>query len=196
MCRVVDALITFAEVRADRIRNPQVAGDGTALELLIAPRFQTLLEAVLPEVTVDPRGVSRSIARLVLDDRTSRCSTRDACPGIHRAQGARKSDQPDTWRGHDSDQFKRFTSLHDWALTNFVVIEERAVKCCRRGARGAIHGFGPRTTDAAAEQLIRGTVHEALSESSAPWPSPVRNRRATLKASLNSLAMRPGSSAT
>lgn len=51
----VDALIRFAaQVRGDRLRNPQIGGEGTALELLIAPRFQSLLEAVLPGVTVNP----------------------------------------------------------------------------------------------------------------------------------------------
>jgi len=34
-----------AQVRADRAAIPGIAGDGTALELLIAPSFQTLVPA-------------------------------------------------------------------------------------------------------------------------------------------------------
>ena len=36
-----------AAVRKDRRANPPMAGDGTALELLLAPRFQTLVESLL-----------------------------------------------------------------------------------------------------------------------------------------------------
>jgi hypothetical protein len=43
-----DALIAYADaIRKDRAANPGVAGDGTGLELLLAPRFQRLLEDAL-----------------------------------------------------------------------------------------------------------------------------------------------------
>ena len=53
-----DSIIAFAaSVRADRAANPGIAGDGTALELLLAPRFRTLIEAILPEITAMPPAV-------------------------------------------------------------------------------------------------------------------------------------------
>jgi hypothetical protein len=55
---VVDSMIAFAAVvRADRAANPGIAGDGTALELLIAPRFRSLIEELLPEITAAPPTV-------------------------------------------------------------------------------------------------------------------------------------------
>lgn len=45
---VIQALNDYAlAVRLDRRANPSVAGDGTALELLLAPKFQALIETVL-----------------------------------------------------------------------------------------------------------------------------------------------------
>ena len=54
-----ESIVTFARVvRADRAANPQLAGDGTGLELLLAPRFQTLLEELLTFVVpADPPSV-------------------------------------------------------------------------------------------------------------------------------------------
>jgi hypothetical protein len=55
---VPDLLATFASsVRADRAANPGIAGDGTELELLIAPRFRSLVE---------PKGTEMKIRLLVL----------------------------------------------------------------------------------------------------------------------------------
>lgn len=36
-----------AGARADRRANPGIAGDGTGLELLLAPRFRALIETLL-----------------------------------------------------------------------------------------------------------------------------------------------------
>ena len=48
MTDLADILIAFArDVRADRRANNSTAGEGTALELLIAPRFRTLIEDIL-----------------------------------------------------------------------------------------------------------------------------------------------------
>lgn len=53
MVSIADHLAAFAaSVRADREANPGIAGDGTALELLIAPRFRLLVEAVLNEMEI------------------------------------------------------------------------------------------------------------------------------------------------
>jgi hypothetical protein len=52
---IADALITFAAaVRADRAANPAGAGDGTGLELLIAPKFQALVQTLVAEVSAAP----------------------------------------------------------------------------------------------------------------------------------------------
>jgi hypothetical protein len=49
-----EALIAFARaIRLDRRANPADAGDGTGLELLLAPRFQALLE-ILPQQPMKP----------------------------------------------------------------------------------------------------------------------------------------------
>ena len=48
---IVDSIVEFAAaVRVDRAANPETVGEGAGLELLLAPRFQALIEAVLPEV--------------------------------------------------------------------------------------------------------------------------------------------------
>ncbi|HUC72101.1 MAG TPA: hypothetical protein VMS01_12990, partial [Stellaceae bacterium] len=50
---IADLLVSFAaSVRTDRAANPGIAGDGTALELLIAPRFRSLVEASLEEMGI------------------------------------------------------------------------------------------------------------------------------------------------
>ncbi|HEV2300169.1 MAG TPA: hypothetical protein VGR91_01245 [Stellaceae bacterium] len=55
---IQDLLVQFAaQVRSDRAANPGIAGDGTALELLIAPRFRSLVEAMLAEMGAVPPAV-------------------------------------------------------------------------------------------------------------------------------------------
>jgi hypothetical protein len=50
---IADHLVAFAtSVRADREANPGIAGDGTALELLIAPRFRSFVETVLNDLGI------------------------------------------------------------------------------------------------------------------------------------------------
>jgi hypothetical protein len=48
---VTQSLSEYARsVRLDRRANPSVAGDGTALELLMAPKFQALIETLLAQL--------------------------------------------------------------------------------------------------------------------------------------------------
>lgn len=111
-----DLLVAFAsEVRAARLANPAVAGDGTALELLIAPRFQRLLEAMLPTLTVAPlqvlpeyrrRGVGRPDLAFAAPGAPARAFIELKIPT--------KSIEPGQLRGHDADQFKRFRELPPW----------------------------------------------------------------------------------
>ena len=60
-----NALIEFAQAaRHDQQANPAITGDGTALELLLAPRFQALAEALLAErFALPPRSAGVSHGR-------------------------------------------------------------------------------------------------------------------------------------
>lgn len=110
-----------AQVRADRAANPGVAGDGTALELLIAPSFQTLVQAAIDEIS--PRGW-----RILPEYRRPGLGRPDLAFALPHSPARafielkepRRSIQPDDLRGHDLDQFERFRELPLWAQTNCV----------------------------------------------------------------------------
>jgi len=120
-----DAIIAFASaVRADRAANPGIAGDGTALELLIAPRFKTLIEAVLPDITARPPAVLPEYERRGVG-RPDLAFAQPASPArsFIELKEPRKPLDPDQFRGLDADQFARFSELPVWALSNFVGIQ-------------------------------------------------------------------------
>lgn len=154
----VDALIRFAaQVRADRLRNPQISGEGTALELLIAPRFQTLVETVLPDVTVDPPGVLPEYRQGGIG-RPDIAFAREATPARAFIELKQPGNTLDTnsWVGHDKDQFKRFTALQDWALTNFVSIRRyEHGRLVDEAALVPLPALDPQTSAATADRLIR-----------------------------------------
>jgi hypothetical protein len=121
---VTEHLIEFAaRVRADRLANPSVAGDGTALELLIAPRFQALLESVLPEI-------SPAELRVLPEYRVGGFGRPDLAfaKGVSRPRAfvelkePRKTLNVNQWRGHDKAQFERFCGFPLWALSNYHAI--------------------------------------------------------------------------
>lgn len=121
---IVDELVVFARsVRADRAANPAVAGDGTALELLLAPKFQAFLERVLPELTPLP-------LRVLPEYRMGGFGRPDIAiapaGGRPRAfielKEPRKAIDLAQLRGHDKDQFERFTGFPVWALCNYQTI--------------------------------------------------------------------------
>jgi len=159
----IDSLVAFAaQVRADRLRNPQVAGDGTALELLIAPRFQTLLEAVLPSVTVDPPGVLPEYRQAGVG-RPDIAFAREATPARAFIELKEPRKSLDALAGHDADQFKRFASLQDWALTNFVIIRRfKHDELADEALVVPAAALDPATGDGAAERLIRATDTEGF----------------------------------
>jgi hypothetical protein len=156
---IADLLVAFATaVRADRAANPGIAGDGTALELLIAPRFRTLVEeslaaigiahppAVLPEYTLG--GVGRpdlAFAR-----------TRQPARAFIELKEPRKLLTPTEWRGHDADQFRRFGELPLWGLSNFAAVQlyRRSELVDEAGIVPALT-LEPTTPAARAERLIR-----------------------------------------
>lgn len=109
------------QVRADRAANPQTVGDGTALELLIAPSFQSLVQAVTDECS--PRGW-----RVLPEYRRPGLGRPDLAFALPNSPARafielkepRRSIAPDDLRGHDRDQFERFQELPLWAQTNCV----------------------------------------------------------------------------
>ena len=120
----IEALIRFAfNVRADRTANPGIAGEGTALELLIAPRFQALLEEILPGLTQSPIRVLPEYRKPGLG-RPDIAFALPATPAraFIELKEPNKAIEPNLLRGHDADQFHRFGELPVWALTNFKTI--------------------------------------------------------------------------
>ena len=121
---IVDAIVEFAAaVRGDRAANAGAVGDGTALELLLAPRFQALVEAMLPEVTaIAPNvlpefrrpGVGRPDLALKRPGTPARAFIELKQPGLTL--------DPDRFTGHNAQQFARFCELPLWALCNFTSI--------------------------------------------------------------------------
>ena len=121
---IADSIIEFASaVRADRSANPDAAGDGTSFELLLAPRFQTLLESILPQFTALPpnvlpeyrrRGVGRPDIAFAHHGGPARAFIELKQPGTALI--------PEQFTGHNADQFERFCELPLWALCNFLSI--------------------------------------------------------------------------
>ena len=141
--------------------NPHAAGDGTALELLLAPRFQALIEAILPELMGTPPNV--------LPEYRRRGVGRPDIAFIHQGSPARafiELKQPYTalvpaqFRGHNADQFERFCELPNWALCNFLSIQ--LYRRNEPGARAEIlppAAIEPDTHATTAAKLIRSHDH-------------------------------------
>ena len=162
MTEINEILMAFAQdVRADRRANSNIAGDGTALELLIAPRFQKLIEEIL---RIRLPGAPRLLPEYKQAG-LGRPALAFARPGgparafIELKEPAKQLN-PERWRGHDVDQFRRFQELPIWALCNF-----HGIKLFRRGnvEDEAIilpaAALDPNTPDARADRMIRG--HDA-----------------------------------
>lgn len=122
---IVDSIVEFAAaVRADRAANSGTVGQGTAIELLLAPRFQTLVEAVLREVDPAPPNVLPEFRRPGVG-RPDLALTRQGAPArafIELKQPGLPLD-PSRFTGHNADQFDRFCELPLWALCNFTSIQ-------------------------------------------------------------------------
>ncbi len=94
------------------------------MELLIAPRFQTLVEAILQVVTIDPpsvlpeyqrRGVGRPDIAFVRQGNLARA--------FIELKEPRNSLDRNHLRGHDADQFTRFSELPLWGYSNFTTLK-------------------------------------------------------------------------
>lgn len=122
--QVVQALQEFAHtVRRDRKANPP-ATDGSGLEQLLAPRFQTLVESVLGEVAGKPPrvlpeyrrpGVGRPDLAFVHEGSPARAFIELKEPRLRL--------EPRKFTGHNKAQFARFSNLPLWALCNFERIQ-------------------------------------------------------------------------
>ena len=122
---LIDSIIEFAaQVREDRTANPDAVGDGTALELLVAPRFQALVESALPEVVADAPsvlpefrhpGVGRPDLAFVRPGSPARAFIELKQPNLVL--------DPTRFTGHNANQFARFCELPLWALCNFASIQ-------------------------------------------------------------------------
>ncbi|MCW5723894.1 MAG: N-6 DNA methylase [Maricaulaceae bacterium] len=176
----IDSLITFAAaVRADRAANPGIAGEGAGLELLIAPRFQALVESVLSGVTVAPLRVLPEYRKPGF----GRPDLAFAPPGAParafiELKAPDKSVIPERLTGHDADQFRRFCELPLWALTNFTAIHlyERD-RLIDRADVVPVAALDPAVSAAKAEALIRAQdpaglerIVQALSMAQPPQP--------------------------
>jgi hypothetical protein len=177
---ILDLLAGFAtSVRADRAANPGIAGDGTALELLIAPRFQMLVESTFQEMGVVPPAVLPEY-RLGGVGRPDLALARTGQPAraFIELKEPRKLLTPDQWRGHDSDQFRRFSELPLWALCNFVSFHlYRRSELVDEAEIIPAAALDPMTPAARAERLIRAQLPRgferillALAMAEAPAP--------------------------
>lgn len=165
--------------RADRAANPSIAGDGTALELLIAPRFQVLVEAAFQEMGIVPPAVL-SEYRLGGVGRPDLALARTGQPAraFIELKEPRKLLTPDEWRGHDADQFRRFNELPLWALCNFASLRlYRRAELIDEAEIMPVAALDPATPAARADRLIRaqlprgfGRILLALAMAEAPAP--------------------------
>lgn len=124
MQKVSQALQEYARsVRRDRNVNPGT-GDGSGLEPLLAPRFQTLVEAVLAQVSGKPPrvlpeynrpGVGRPDLAFVHEGSPARAFIELKEPRLPL--------EPEKFTGHNKAQFARFANLPLWALCNFERIQ-------------------------------------------------------------------------
>ncbi len=154
----IEALIRFASnVRADRAANPGIAGDGTALELLIAPRLQALIEEILPSLTQLPIRVLPEYRRAGIG-RPDIAFALPATPAraFIELKEPNKAIEPHLLRGHDADQFRRFGGLPVWALTNFTTISlYRRDELVDHTEMLPLAALDPRTSNAQAEGLFQ-----------------------------------------
>ncbi len=144
-------------MREDRRANPAIPGDGTGLELLIAPQFQALLDAAIREVTVAPIRVLPEYQRHGVG-RPDIAFAHPASPAraFIELKSPDKGIEPHNLRGHDLDQFRRFCELPLWALTNFA-----SIRLLRRHDLEdqaeilPIAALDPTMADRAADALVR-----------------------------------------
>lgn len=177
---IIEFLVTFAQdVRNDRRANPVIRGDGTGLELLLAPKFQAFLQSAVAEVTIAPLRVLPEYQRQGLG-RPDIAFALPASPAraFVELKSPDKSILKDALRGHDLAQYNRFCELPLWALTNFT-----SIRLLRRNELEdqaevlPIAALDPATSDRAADVLVRnhdvtGLIRILTTLAMAEAPSP------------------------
>ncbi len=122
--QVAQALQEFAHtVRRDRKANPPTS-DGSGLEQLLAPRFQTLVEAVLAQISGKPPRVLPEYRRSGVG-RPDLAFAHEGSPAraFIELKEPRLRLDPKKFTGHNKEQFARFSNLPLWALCNFEQIQ-------------------------------------------------------------------------
>lgn len=158
MTDTIQAISEFGrDVRRDRRANPGGAGDGTALELLLAPRFQSLIEAlvrqrikILPRVLPEYRkgGIGRPDIAFAREGQPARSFIELKQPDANLS--------PNRLRGHDDQQFKRFSELPLWGFGNFHTIHlYRRAEKLEEAVIVPAAALDPDCSDTRAERLIR-----------------------------------------
>lgn len=153
-----EALTEFAAaVRADRSASSGGMGDGGALEPQIAPRFQRLLETILPEIAGDDvrvlpeyerAGIGRPDIAFVRTGNPPRAFIELKQPYLDL--------QPSRFTGHNKDQFQRFCELPVWALCNFCRIQlYRRDELILDADILPLEALAPSTSNNVAARLIR-----------------------------------------
>lgn len=159
---ILEGLIEFArQVRVDRAANRGIGADGTALELLIAPRFQTLLETIVGRSFANPPRILPEYRREGFG-RPDLAMARAGGPAraFIELKEPRKSIEPSQLRGHDAEQFNRFCEFPVWALSNFTSIHlYNRAECMDRAEIVPAAALDPETSHAQAERLIRAGAH-------------------------------------
>ena len=177
---ITELLVVFAaSVRTDRAANPGIAGDGTALDLLIAPRLRSLVETALEEMGIVPPAVLPEYTRRGVG-RPDLAFARTGQPAraFIELKEPRKLLDPHSWRGHDADQFRRFGELPLWALSNFASMHlYRRSDLIDEAEILPVAALDPATPAARADRLIRAQDHAgfgrillALAMAEAPAP--------------------------
>ena len=144
------------QVRQDRRANPGMSGDGTGLELLMAPRFHRMLENILAETMPAAPSLLPEYKRAGVG-RPDLAFARPAQPArsFIELKVPSKSLNASALRGHDRDQFRRFGALPLWGFCNFHTMD-----LYRRDEREGhavllpAIALEPGTSDAAAERLV------------------------------------------
>jgi hypothetical protein len=101
----LDALRPYArEVRAARKANPGIGGDGSALELLLAPRMQALLERLLADRPAAPRVLPEYSLRAIGRPDIAFAQPNSPARSFLELKQPRKAIEPTQLRGHDRKQ--------------------------------------------------------------------------------------------
>ena len=127
------------------------------MELRLAPRFQRLLEALLPQVTSDElrvipefrrAGIGRPDLALVRTGNPPRAFIELKQPNLDLI--------PSRFTGHNADQFSRFCELPLWSLSNFWQVQlYRRSELIGQAEVVPLISIDPTTPKTIADRLIR-----------------------------------------